>query len=242
MRMIRRLATGVMVLVVLALSIVSLTDHPLSAISNQAAPSPEVVAYWSFDEREGDIVFDHSGYMNHGVVSEAEWVGGKSVSALEFTDQSRLSIPYGRSLEPDQISVSMWVYPKPTKKQVYGFIRKDRGYGDGWRLLYDYRGANGRAYLQVNFGDDNPRLLHSNADFSDRWTHLAWTYDGRQVRLYVNGELDASYEERRAINYQGSGIVIGFLNQGFVLDEVCLYKGVINDGKINQLLRGNECS
>jgi hypothetical protein len=57
----------------------------------------------------------------------------------------------------------------------------------------------------------------------DRWTHIAVTYDGRKVRLYVDGALVRSGDQSGSIPDDSSPLVIG---------------GNINHGKTGELLRG----
>jgi len=46
--------------------------------------SAELVAYWTFDEGSGDIVYDSSGNENNGTIHGAKWDAGKYGQALQF--------------------------------------------------------------------------------------------------------------------------------------------------------------
>lgn len=96
--------------------------------AQQLPSSPQdegVVTYWSFDEGEGDIVFDQTANENHGTVHNVSWVSGKLGLALKFTGDSHVTIPFAPSLEPENLSISFWIYPIPTEEVPYAVIRKD---------------------------------------------------------------------------------------------------------------------
>jgi hypothetical protein len=69
----------------------------LSIVGNASA---ELVAYWTFDEGSGNIVYDSSGNDNNGTINGAEWDTGKYGPALRFNGQDNyVEVPTSESLE-----------------------------------------------------------------------------------------------------------------------------------------------
>ena len=75
----------------------------------------------------------------------------------------------------------------------------------------------------------------------DTWTHVAFSYDGNYLKLYLNGVLDAvSKEVSGTINPAGTNLAIGnnlSKTRGFkgIIDEVRIYNRALNAAEIKRL-------
>ena len=80
----------------------------LSMASNVSA---ELVAYWTFDEDSGDIVYDSTGNGNDGTIFGAQRGGGKYGKALHFNaSDNYVEVPTSDSLEIDtNVSIAAWI-------------------------------------------------------------------------------------------------------------------------------------
>jgi tetratricopeptide (TPR) repeat protein len=86
------------------------------------------------------------------------------------------------------------------------------GYWDGWRLFTSYPGR------EVRFEIGRPQPSHSEgidtASVPDgSWLHLAATWDGKEMRVYLNGDLAATGIFKDAYT-QGGQLHIGYANSG----------------------------
>jgi len=156
-------------------------------VSN-TAPTGLVAAYY-FDDGSGTTVADGSGNAMNGTVTGATWVAGHSGSALSFNGTNNwVTIADANFLDfTTGMTIEAWVNPKSLT---------------GWQAVVMKERAGGLAYALYSSDDTNkPPAGYVNVGGSDRsaggaatiplnaWTHLATTYDGTSLRIYVNGTL-----------------------------------------------------
>jgi hypothetical protein len=129
------------------------------------------------------------------------------------------------------LTMEAWVYPTAWKANVYqgDVINKESSSGGG---LYTLRTGNGG---RVNVALGGSEVTTSTAVLSlDVWQHLAATYDGDTVRIFVNGTqvYRAAHTGSLAAS-PGYPLCIGnsfaYPDRGFVgkIDEVRIWKKVI---------------
>jgi hypothetical protein len=214
---------------------------------NVTAPADDgLVLALGFDENMGLTAFDGSGRNHHGGIRGAERVSGKIGGALKFdgiddwvtvADAPALDLSSGMTLEA-------WVNPS-----VAG----------GWRTVLLKEGAGNMAYeLYAN----NPDVARPAGYFTtpggglrgvtgtavlqaNVWTHLAVTYDGANMRLYVNGTLARTVARTGAIVATDGPLHIGgnevWGGEWFagLLDEVRVYNRALSAGEIQADMSGS---
>jgi len=143
-----------------------------------AAPDEGQVAYWDFDEGAGDVLHDRSGHGNHGRIHGATWVASGRGYALSFDGENDY-VDCGNPPILDitgPITLQAWVHPVAVNRGEPGIAGK---FFESYALTY-----YGNAYWYISSGGNNvngPMKMNT-------WTHLAGTFDGTTLRMYVNGE------------------------------------------------------
>lgn len=189
-----------------------------------------LVAFWPLDEGSGCVAGDASGF-NDGALGPDCLGGGNAplwTTAVNGTGlaydgaDDEVSVPADPALDtPGAVTVAAWINQGPSGIFRSIVDRRDAG-ADGYDL---YITDQSKAFLRVDDG-----VLVGNAVVADgTWHHVAGTYDGNELRLYVDGELDASVVVgAKAIDVAAdlligrnfSGTDFGFAG---TLDEVMVY-------------------
>jgi glucose/arabinose dehydrogenase len=146
---------------------------------------PGLVGAWGFDETSGTTVFDSSGRENTGTVSGASRTTGRFGSALNFDGTNDLvTIPDSSSLDlTNGVTLEAWVNPTTIAGSWRTVAIKEQP-GDLVYALYAGNGqglAAGHVSTPFEFRVGGPSLP------VNAWSHLAMTYDGAALRLYIDG-------------------------------------------------------
>mgnify|MGYP001582016064 CR=1 FL=1 len=178
-----------------------------------------------FDGGKGDVVNDDSGNKNNGkVIYEAVWTKeGKINNALYFEGhQGSVEIPHSNTLAlTDRITIEAWIKIKGgTRERV--IVSKPGSYG-----LSIWHAPSSILTARVDLDNGKYFLVHSRKLLRENvWYYVAMTYDGRELSVYVDGELEEKTEANGKIAVTSNKLYISYPSgwQTFdgVIDEVCI--------------------
>ncbi len=185
---------------------------------------PELVAAYSFEEGAGLALLDASGHGNNGTIENASWTtAGKYGKALVFNGtNARVTIPDSASLRlTTGMTLEAWVNPSTVAPAWRDVIYKGN---DNYFLEATSATSGGVPGAGGTFGE-----VYGTAPLTPNvWTHLAVTYDGAALRLYVNGVQVSTVPQTGSIATSTNPLQIGgdsIYGQYFqgTLDEVRIY-------------------
>ena len=213
------------------------------------APAPVVtlpaglVAAFNFDLAGGTSATTaiNAAGSGDGAIAGAVLVSGRpgSGQALSFDGGNDLvTVADGAALDlTAAMTLSAWVNPSTLSG------------GSGWKtIVLKERGASGLSYglyandgpgvsqpaAYIAVGGSDRRVGAQPALAVNTWTHLAVTYDGSTMRLYVNGVLRSSVAQAGAITASANPLRIGgntVFGQEFfagLLDDVRVYNRALS--------------
>jgi chitodextrinase len=209
--------------------------------STGGAPAPVgLVAGYSFDEGSGVTVADASGNGNVGTVSSATWSSaGHFGGALSFNGTSSLvTVPDSGSLDlTGAMTLSAWVRPSALGGWRTVLLKEDIGGVTSGQPYALYAETNSSKPLAMAFTTGEVRAFGPAQLPLSTWTHLAATYDGSQLRLYVNGALAGTQPMTGAMPASSGALRIGgnsIWGEYFAgaIDDVRLYSRALSASEI----------
>jgi hypothetical protein len=184
-------------------------------------------------------------FGNAGLYQREEGKVNQALSCIPGSEPFK--VPHIATLEPEQLTLSAWIFlPEyPTGEDARRWIVNKNGneWDNGhYALIVD--GKEAGAYLNIGGGAQNCfAAISSSAPLTlKRWHHLAATYDGRNVHLFVDGATVASKSiDRNRVNGD-KPLVIGQREDGYGkshfagrVDEVRVYGRALSGADIRAM-------
>jgi hypothetical protein len=213
------------------------TERSVSVTVSNSAPAPAgLVAAYGFDEAAGIVqVTDASGRGNTGTISGAtRTTAGKIGGALSFNGTNAwVTVKDAASLDlTTGMTIEAWVKPSALAGWRSVVLKEATG-GLAYALYSGNNAGRPAGYVHIS----NDVAAPGTADMvANVWTHLAVTYDGTTLRLFVNGVRVRSQSAPGAAMTTGGALRIG---GNSVWGEY--FKGLIDEVRIyNRALTGSE--
>ncbi len=213
----------------------------LSGYSNVASGTTQpaviagLVASYAFGEGAGTTVADSSGNGHTGTVANTAWTAsGKFGPALVFNGtNAKVTIPDAATLHlSSAMTLEAWVKPASVTPSWRDVIYKG---DDNYFLEAVYPGGGPAG--GVTTGSSDAFAGGSAALPVNTWSHIAATYDGANIRLYVNGVQVASQARTGTIAGSSNPLQIGgdaIYGQYFngTIDEARIYSTALTAAQI----------
>ena len=211
-----------------------ITSAVVSVTVSNAAPSGLVAAF-GFNEGAGTTLADLSGNGNVATISGATWTTvGKFGSALEFNGTNAVAtVQNAASLQlTTGMTLEAWVYPTATPSSWRSVVTKNV---DSYYLMAS--GSNNLPTAGGTWASGNQNTSGGTGLAVNAWTHLAATFDGATVRLYVNGAQVASQAQATPLAPTTGTLQIGgnaYPGEFFAgrIDEMRIYNRALTAAEI----------
>jgi hypothetical protein len=222
------------------------------SISLALTPDDEaLVGVWLFDEGTGDEIADLKN-GNVGIMSDAEafeWDAGKFGQAVVASGGESIDVEDSDSLASivEQLTVAAW-FRVDTDSDTG--IRKDGAF-----LLEDQSAVepvpDGFSFRIWTTQGLSPGFYGQTELNQGEWYHVAGTYDGETMELYINGEPESTLGALSDVAAEWDPVWGGELNPGSTLqlkfgpepyygaiDEVVILNRALSGDEVKQLMAG----
>src|SRR5262249_49788414 len=186
---------------------------------------------------------DSSGQTNTAILNNGvAWISGKNGKAASFDGvNDYITIPNSAStnISGNAITLSMWINPQPLASGdsvVIGKLWNTTQSSPFYQYGLELGGGNRTDFYIGTASGPRVALAGTTLPFN-QWSYLAVTFDGAQVRTYVNGTLVNTQALSATITARGNAMNIGAdanaaqFNKG-LLDDLRIYSRVLTQAQI----------
>jgi hypothetical protein len=223
----------------------------------------DLIAHYTFNEGTGTTATDMSanGFDGTFGTGHADWGAGvpewtedrngEENMALFFNEGANIEIPYNTQLNPEQMTVSLWINAAETREN-----NRFLGLHSWAGYKFQLQSAN-FPFFTVHTSDD--KYWDRDAAVAlplNEWHHIAVTFGGGNMIFYIDGEAVKAWDNTpgTAISISGDpyNLVIGqdvptdkytpetfpLADGGYfhgALDEIRMYKTVLSSSQIQSI-------
>lgn len=206
-------------------------------------PRYRSIAHWIVNEGGGNILFDVSGNKRLlSLINGPLWTVGQFGSALSFdgiNDRGSLTPAFNLARYTWSMRVKGTAAPSTSQAdQIIINGNTTDSFGFSWHhtastfLQAAYQADSGGVYTPVKLTSS----LQANV-----WYHITTTYDGTNLRIYLNGNLEAtaaSNAPRTPVgNFFLGGSNLGGGNNQFsgLVDDICIRNWALSEKEISSI-------
>lgn len=198
-----------------------------------------LVAYWPFDEGSGKTAEDVTGNGHDGKFAGApKWVDGKFGTALEFDgEEDHVVVADDAALAIEEnITFMAWFSPGDVLTSRRLMVKNNSIF-----VIFDFGNKDSIDFLVK---PDNTFAESTTTDWKvGEWYHFAGTFDGKTMKVYVNGKLEGEAANNVPIAPSDLELWIGGDDFGRptdffpgTIDEVRLYEKTLTEAEIQKVM------
>jgi len=208
-----------------------------------------LVGLWLFDEGSGTVVKDSSGNVNDGTINgDFTWDTGKFGKAIVSPGAGSIDVPKSASLDTvtKAMTIAAWFRIDADSdtgiRRPNAFLLEDQSATEPFPDSFSFRMWTAAGL--------SPGVYGETALEQKKWNHVAGTYDGTQMKLYINGvpEKEVLSDANAVIDGIWSGDVgtpadglqLKFASETLIggMDEVMLFNRALTDSEIKEIMVG----
>jgi len=229
---------------ILAIGLISLVFAMMFAVVASRDAVADTVGLWLLDDGKGDVATESSGKGHHGEITGCEWVDGKFEKGLRFESGNYMEVPSHADFNvTNNLTIELWANIEDLPLDHVGIPGKGHDQPTGSFVFHPTKldGNNFELRFYISIGGAWPAVSSESIPFGE-WHHLAGTYDGAEIKVYVDGELAASSAQEGNINITdtplkfandfGGRMIVG------ILDEIRFSNVPLTEAEIKKSMNG----
>jgi len=230
-----------------------LTQNQIGALYAQGPASTPLgdsglVSWWPLAGNAKDYSFNNNtGTVNYNVAFQngnytnnfAARSQGQSFAYFNGQTTSYVNAGQVDSISGSQISVFAWVDPSGMPNAFPTIVSKD-GAIDDYQLGLAQSGTSFEVMACSHVGSFGNCSTSNGIIGVNRWSYIGYTYDGSNLKIYINGLLDTTIPEAGSLSASSDRLVVGASSlfqwpfKGSITD-VQIYKTALTQQQVMQL-------
>ena len=208
---------------------------------------PDLVAWWRLDDDPADGPLDSTANALHGTCEDCPTITpAVRGDGYRFTGNEVITVNEPDPFVADAFTISAWARIEALERPTSYHHIVTKPVGTGNRNSWEFFVVNSTSAI-LQFVVSNPtqgRVVATAAPALDTWFHIAGTYDGTMVRLYVDGvERGETTGPTKGLTWDDNPVVIGgdidseVLRTTFIgdIDDIQVYRRVLDDAELTAL-------
>ncbi|MBN1558729.1 PKD domain-containing protein [candidate division KSB1 bacterium] len=195
--------------------------------SGQAAGQHDGTLF-NFDDLSGPDVMENSGWTEHGCDGGGLMLDGQD-DYVQIADYVGSPLLLNSALKISFAFKLAEMYRAAGQMDIDYILRKNNYYNNGYYVAMNHE--NGKMRFAMQFPNDEIEIFETTKAYweADMWHIIMITYDynaeGDNVKLYVNGKLDAFYTTKSVLPASNDNVMLGdyYYSFTFTIDNLLIH-------------------
>lgn len=203
----------------------------------------DLISYWKLDEASGDATDSHG---SHDLTNSGASYGSTGVLNdcfdFEATEDDYCYVSYHSDFDVSSVSMQAWIYieANPNEKSL-AICGKENG-NEGYLMAYMHDSGGGGSEYFFAFRLNATIRRYDCGDLTGGWHHMVATYDGSNVKLYIDGDKKDTIADASGITNPNTYFGVGRVEQwgtnhdfDGLIDEVGIWSRALDDDEVTAL-------
>lgn len=196
-------------------------------------PPTNIVAWWDGENVGEDIVGGYDSTAQFGLPGLAPGVVGMGHA---FSTEQLLE--FGKAPAPELFTLESWILLENKHEDWIGLYGK---FGESGLCTYNQR----LTFWEGNLGGVTGNTGLGVTDLSNEWHHIATTWDGMDLRTYIDGVLDGVTKQTESVALPTTAHLGGMVDRNLgnqlrdhfagVIDEFTIYNRALSADEIGAI-------
>jgi hypothetical protein len=207
---------------------VKIFNPPVHRLPFEYVNDSSTVGLWHMNEFIGTGAMDASTYGNKGTATGTSIAVGRFGNARNLPGSGHsIVINDSPSLRQNQISVEAWVYSTQYDGMPWGIIASKELTSSSFSYRLQMAGSTRHVYFATGI-NQNAGITSTVQLDNGKWYHIAGTFDGTNLSVYLNGVLAGIKVQSGTISYNSDVLYFGR-----DIDNVGVWKGLLDEVRIS---------
>ena len=218
-------------------------DNDCDGLTDENDTPPGDIVYYPFNGNANDASGNGNDGTVHGATLTADRLGDAD-SAYSFDGlDDYVEISNTPDLSSQSFTIEAWIKFSETATYHGTVVVKGRIHNENYGLYVD---LFGKVRWQFTSGGGYVYLDSNSIINDDQFHHVVGTYDGTELKIYIDGSLDTLSAETRVPDVNNHSLRIGMRNDNGetpflgIMDEVAFYNRALSGFEIQQLSNRQE--
>jgi len=191
------------------------------------APERGLIGWWAFDEEpDSPVALDYSGNRLGGKVCDAGRAKGIDGNALVCKGGCVVVAGHHRLSPTAALTIACWVRTDTDGQENRWFV--NRVFAGGTSTGYRMGVLGGKPCFEVPVTSWSHHLTAHAALPMGRWVHLVGTFDGKTMRIYVDGQEQGAMERPGQVKPNAFHLCLG----NYELKHAAHFVGLLDEVKM----------
>lgn len=157
---------------------------PMGALALAFQEDSATVALWHFDEGAGATAADSGPHKLVSTLRSPAWTPGRFGAAMALAGSSSMQVTTNEAFFPAAaITIEAWIRPEASSFMTVYDVQETQG------LAVRPRGTDVEVVFTLRINEVVRTLVSTEPVVMRQWHHVAGTFDGSTMRLWIDGQL-----------------------------------------------------